>query len=217
MDTSRFYGSVKTVKTPGNKYVSPPSLPPDACRCPHWHRLALKLSCAGLIFLFLSLIGLSVLVRFLVQKTPIERYSVAAQENRTKSTGRSTILTCLRHWHPYRGKCLFMSQTSGPWAEGLADCSVKEATLLLIEDEEELRFIHDFSKRKGQQFFIGLNYVPAEKIWKWINGSILNPHLLRIMGTDEENSCAIISQTEVFSDFCSADNRWICQKKLKHD
>lgn len=27
------------------------------------------------------------LVRFLVQKTPIERYSVAAQENRTKSTG----------------------------------------------------------------------------------------------------------------------------------
>lgn len=37
------------------------------------------------------------------------------------------------------------------------------------------------------------------------------------MGTDEENSCAIISQTEVFSDFCSADNRWICQKKLKHD
>lgn len=31
-----------------------------------------------------------------------------------------------------------MSQTSGPWAEGLADCSVKEATLLLIEDEEEL-------------------------------------------------------------------------------
>lgn len=52
--------------------------------------------------------------------------------------GRSTILTCLRHWHPYRGKCLFMSQTSGPWAEGLADCSVKEATLLLIEDEEEL-------------------------------------------------------------------------------
>lgn len=40
---------------------------------------------------------------------------------------------------------------------------------------------------------------------------------LRIMGTEEENSCAVISQKEVFSDFCSSDNRWICQKKLNHD
>ena len=39
---------------------------------------------------------------------------------------------------------------------------------------------------------------------------------LQVTGKDKENSCAVISQTEVFSDTCSADNRWICQKKLKH-
>lgn len=45
---------------------------------------------------------------------------------------------CPRDWHPYQDKCLHLSQTSGPWSEGLTYCSVKEATLLLIENEEEL-------------------------------------------------------------------------------
>nr|XP_048296042.1 killer cell lectin-like receptor subfamily B member 1F isoform X8 [Myodes glareolus] len=198
MDPSRVCGDAKTLRTPRHKCAPTPSLPPDTYQCQHWHPLALKLGCAGLILLFLSLIGLSVL-------------------------GRSVILMCSRDWHPYHDKCLHLSQTSGPWSEGLTYCSVKEATLLLIENEEELRFIHDFSGRKRQQFFIGLNYVPLEKTWKWINGSILNPDFysllfrLRIMGTEEENSCAVISQKEVFSDFCSSDNRWICQKKLNHD
>ncbi|CAO2606797.1 Killer cell lectin-like receptor subfamily B member 1 [Lemmus lemmus] len=79
------------------------------------------------------------------------------------------------------------------------------------------RLIQDFSNRKGHQFSIGLKYVPMEKTWKWINGSDLNRDQLQVTGKEEENSCALISGTKVFSDTCSADNRWICQKKLKHD
>lgn len=65
-----------------------------------------------------------------------------------------------------------------------------------------------------------------EKINGWCDNckKTLNPRSsysllfrLRIMGTEEENSCAVISEKEVFSDFCSSDNRWICQKKLNHD
>ena len=52
--------------------------------------------------------------------------------------GRSAIPTCLKDWQPYRDKCIFISQISRPWSEGLADCSVRGATLLLIEDQEEL-------------------------------------------------------------------------------
>ncbi|KAK7799779.1 hypothetical protein U0070_002903, partial [Myodes glareolus] len=163
-----------------------------ACQCPRWHWLALKLSCAGLILLVLSLIGLGV-------------------------SGRSAILKCSRDWHLHLDKCLFFSQNSRPWDEGLADCSVKEATLLLIQDKKELTLIQNVSNRKGHQFSIGLKYVPMEKIWKWINGSTLNLDQLRVTGKEEENSCALISGTKVFSDTCSADNRWICQKKLKHE
>lgn len=216
MDASRVYGNVKTFRSPGHKQTSFPSLSADACRCPHWHHLALKLGCAGLILLVLSLIGLSVFVRFLVQKLPIEKCSVAAQENGTESTGRSAILECPRHWQPHRNKCLIISQISRPWTESLVACSMKEATLLIIENEEELRFVQNFIKGRQQLFFIGLNYVQTEMTWKWINGSILKSNLLRITGSEVENSCALISHTEVFSDSCSSDNHWICQKTLKH-
>lgn len=216
MDTSKVHGNVKPFRCPGYKQASSPSFSPDACRCPHWHHLALKSGCAGLILLLLSLIGLSVLVRFLVQKPPIEKCSVAAQENRTELTGRSAILECPRYWHPHWNKCLFVSQISRPWAEGRDACSMEDAILLLIENKEELRFVQNLIKGKEQLFFIGLKYVQKEKIWKWIDGSILNPNLLRITGKDKENSCAIISHTEVFSDSCSSDNHWICQKTLIH-
>ncbi|XP_027285589.1 killer cell lectin-like receptor subfamily B member 1F isoform X11 [Cricetulus griseus] len=177
MDTSRVYVNVKTFRTPGHKCASPPSLPPDASQCPHWHRLALKLGCVGLILLVLNLIGLSISVRFLMEKPPIEKHGVADQENRTEPTGRSAMLKCPRDWHLHQDKCLFISQILRPWAEGLADCFVKEATLLLLEDEGDMRFIQDISKKRRQQFFIGLNYVPAEKIWKCINASVLSPDI----------------------------------------
>lgn len=52
--------------------------------------------------------------------------------------GRTAILTCLKDWNPYKDKCLFISQTSVSWAEGQDDCSAREATLLLIDNKEEL-------------------------------------------------------------------------------
>ncbi|XP_057640503.1 killer cell lectin-like receptor subfamily B member 1 isoform X2 [Chionomys nivalis] len=213
MDTSVVYADLSVARTRVLSHASPPSLPSDACQCPRWHRLALKLSCAGLILLVLILTGL---VGFLVKKAPIEKCGVAAHEIMAEPTGRSAIPTCLKDWQPYRDKCFFISQISRPWSEGLADCSVRGATLLLIEDQEELRYFQDFSKREGHQFFTGLKYIQVEQIWKWTNGSTLNPDLLKVTGKDKENSCAVISQTDVFSDTCSADNRWICQKKLKH-
>ncbi|KAL6063982.1 hypothetical protein STEG23_028502, partial [Scotinomys teguina] len=145
---------------------------------------------------------------------------------------------CPKGWIGFGSRCFYFSEDMGNWTLSQTSCMAQEAQLARFDNMEELdeevmaaggptrgplrglrapRFIYDFSKRKGQQFFIGLSYVPVEKIWKWINGSILNLDLLRIMGTDEENSCAVISHTEVFSDFCSADNRWICQKKLNRD
>nr|AQY17491.1 NKR-P1G [Mus musculus] len=213
MDAPVLYAELNLAETRGLRCTSAPSLPQDACQGPGWHRVALKLGCAGLIFL---LMVLSVLVGFLVQKPLIEKCSVAVQENRTEPTGRSATLECPRDWHPHCDKCLFTSQTSRPWADCLVDCNLKGATLLLIQDEEELRLLQNFSKGKGQQFYIGLKYEEVDKVWKWMNGSILNTNLLQITGKDEENSCALISQTEVFSDSCSSDNHWICQKTLKH-
>ncbi|XP_059112907.1 killer cell lectin-like receptor subfamily B member 1A isoform X2 [Peromyscus eremicus] len=212
MDTSRVYLNLKASRNPRSQHASPPSLAPDACRCPRSHRLALKLTCAGLILLVLTLIGLSVLVRVLIQKPSIEKCRVYIQENMAKPTA---MLKCPKDWLPHRDKCIYFSQDSNMWNHSLADCATKGATLLLIQDQEELRSIKDSAKGKGDFFWIGLNYTLTDKKWRWINGSTLSSDVLQIFGETTKDSCASISNDKVVSESCGSDNNWICQKEPK--
>ncbi|CAO2606770.1 Killer cell lectin-like receptor subfamily B member 1B allele A [Lemmus lemmus] len=157
MDASVVYANLN--REP--KQASSPSPPPDSCRCPRWHRLALKLGCVGLVLLVLIVIRLSIL-----------------------------------------GKCL-------------SNCARKGATLLLIQDEEELRFIKDLVKERGNSVWIGLNYSSSDKNWRWINGSTLSSDVLNITGDAKRNSCVAFSKGKVTSESCESDINWICQKELK--
>uniref|UniRef100_A0A8C6RP67 Uncharacterized protein n=1 Tax=Nannospalax galili TaxID=1026970 RepID=A0A8C6RP67_NANGA len=109
MDKTRVYANLKPSRTPGPKHASPPSFPSDACWCPRWHQWALKFCCA--ILLLFGFIGFSVL-------------------------GRPALSQCSRDWHSHHDKCLYFFPASRPWSEGLSDCSAKEATLLLVQDQE---------------------------------------------------------------------------------
>ncbi|XP_059112908.1 killer cell lectin-like receptor subfamily B member 1B allele C [Peromyscus eremicus] len=216
MDASVVYADLNLTKTREPKRASPLSLPPDTCRCPRWHRLALKLGCAGLILLVLSVIGLSVLVLSLLQKTSVEKSSVDVQEkNLTKTTESPAMLKCPKDWLSHRDKCIHFSQDSNMWNHSLADCATNGATLLLIQDQEELRFIKDSAKGKGDFFWIGLNYTLTDKKWRWINGSTLNSDVLQLFGETTKDSCASISNGKVVPESCGSDNNWICQKELK--
>nr|CAA45971.1 natural killer cell receptor-P1 [Mus musculus] len=217
MDTARVYFGLKPPRTPGAWHESPPSLPPDACRCPRSHRSALKLSCAGLILLVVTLIGMSVLVRVLIQKPSIEKCYVLIQENLNKTTDCSAKLECPQDWLSHRDKCFHVSHVSNTWEEGLVDCDGKGATLMLIQDQEELRFLLDSIKEKYNSFWIGLRYTLPDMNWKWINGSTLNSDVLKITDDTENDSCAAISGDKVTFESCNSDNRWICQKELYHE
>ncbi|XP_029414428.1 killer cell lectin-like receptor subfamily B member 1B allele B [Nannospalax galili] len=215
MATPVVYADLNLARTQGPKHASPLPRPPDACQCPRWHQWALRLGCAGLILLVLSVIGLSVSVQIFIQKTSVQKINKDIQENRTDTTERPTPFQCPRDWHSHQDKCLSFSQASGPWNEGLTDCSAKEATLLLVQDQEELKLIQDLGRRRGHLFWIGLSYKLPDKKWRWINGSILHSDILQITGEAKENSCAVISQIKSVSETCSSDNYWICEKKLK--
>ncbi|XP_075838766.1 LOW QUALITY PROTEIN: killer cell lectin-like receptor subfamily B member 1A [Microtus pennsylvanicus] len=214
MDTPRVCYKVED-PTPGPLCASPPSRPSDTCRCPHSHRLALKLSCAGLILLLLTVIGLSVLVRVLIQKPSIEKCRVNIPRIVASSTESPIQLKCPKDWLPHRNKCLQFSQETSVWKEGLSDCARKGATLLLIQDEEELRFVKNSAKEKGNSFWIGLNFSLPDKNWRWINGSTLSSDVLQITGDTKKNSCMAISKDKVVSEDCASDNKWICQEEPK--
>ncbi|GAB1291339.1 Killer cell lectin-like receptor subfamily B member 1B allele B [Apodemus speciosus] len=209
------YADLNLARTREPKAESPPPLSPDTCRCPRWHRLALKFGCAGLILLVLSVIGLGVLVLSLLQKLSVQEISTDVQKNRTNPTDSSA--KCPQDWLSHRDKCFHVSRASNTWEEGLADCDGKGATLLLIQDQEELRFIQNSTRGEDNSFWIGLNYTSTDKNWKWINGSTLNSDVVKINGDSTKGSCAAISRGKAVSESCVSDNRWICQKELKRE
>nr|XP_031299997.1 killer cell lectin-like receptor subfamily B member 1 isoform X1 [Camelus dromedarius] len=229
MDGQVIYADLNLTRDTGLEHSSPPSLPQnelngvnqvyfrnvsDACQGSSWHKLALQLSCVGMLLLVLTVIGLSVSVMFLRQKSSIERSSVIVQESRNVTTARPPLLKCPTNWRPLRDKCLFFCHSSKPWNDSLADCFTKESSLLLIQDQEELRSIQSMID-KGVLFWIGLNFTLSEKNWKWINGSFLNSNILQITGDAKENSCVYISNSQILSENCDAEIKWICQKELK--
>ncbi|XP_034367838.1 killer cell lectin-like receptor subfamily B member 1 [Arvicanthis niloticus] len=217
MDMSVVYADLNLARTQEPKHELPPSLSPDTCRCPRWHRLALKFGCAGLILLVLCVIGLGVLVLSLLQKPSVEESSVNVQKDGMNTTDSPAKLKCPKDWLSHRDKCFHVSQVSKRWNESQADCDEKGATLLLIQDQEELRSLQDLSKGKDISFWIGLSYTSTDRNWKWINGSTLNSDVLKITGDSTKGSCAAISGDKVISDSCDSDNFWICQKELKRE
>lgn len=152
---------------------------------------------------------------FLGQKSPIEKSSVDVQEKKNETTERPSPLTCPMYWHRIQEKCLLFSNDINTWPDSLADCSTQESSLLLIQDQEELRLIQNLMDDKVVLYGIGLKFTLPEKKWKWINGSFLNSNILQIIGDAKENSCAFITKTKIFSENCNTEHNWICQKDVK--
>ncbi|XP_055250315.1 killer cell lectin-like receptor subfamily B member 1 [Moschus berezovskii] len=215
MDNQSMYDNSNLPRDSATERSSPSSLCQNVCRGPCWHRFPLKLGCAGIILLALIVIGLRISVISLTQNSSKEKSSVDSQENRKETTERPVLLTCPMHWQQIRDKCLYFHETSKPWNDSLVDCSTRESSLLLIQDQKELRLIQNLINKEATLFWIGLTLTSSEKNWKWINGSFLNSNILPVSGDAKEDSCVCISSTQFISESCAAVNRWICQKEVK--
>ncbi|KAM5174815.1 killer cell lectin-like receptor subfamily B member 1 [Callospermophilus lateralis] len=211
MDRQVAYADFSLSRGQGPEISLPLTLPQDVSQGLPWHRLAWKLGCAGIILL-LSVIGLHVIV---ISLTPMEKSSVDIKEKRNYTTETPHQLQCPKHWLQLQDKCFIIYSSSKTWNDSLADCSQGESSLLIIQHQEELRFIQSLIKNEGNLHCIGLNFTLSEKKWKWINSSLLNHDISQIFGENKENSCAAISKMKVFVENCNSKNKWICEKKLK--
>ncbi|KAM4819838.1 killer cell lectin-like receptor subfamily B member 1B allele A [Thomomys bottae] len=141
MATPVIYADLNLPRAPecGSVIASSLPPPPDVCHRPHWRGRVFRLSCACVTLLVLGVVGLSVAVAFLTQKSPTKESSVDIQENRTEGPVETVPLaSCPLSWQQHGDKCLFLSSTSVTWHDSLAACSTKESSLLLIRDREEL-------------------------------------------------------------------------------
>ncbi|XP_074872899.1 killer cell lectin-like receptor subfamily B member 1A [Carettochelys insculpta] len=223
---------------PGEVSVSAPAQDHAFLRCPRWHWTALSVGWAGNVVLLGAVVVLVVLVvqskeppatapatersrscdtdlnatacdRSLQEFRACLKERLCEQEN--SSAEGSGCRVCPRHWVSYRDKCYWLSQEIKRWSTSHADCLQRRAQLMVIQDLEEMEFIQNIMQVPNQ-VWIGLNVTSPGRKWTWVDGSPLNQTLFPVRGLADERSCATVKKSELHSEICNTDLKWICQK-----
>ncbi|XP_041857233.1 CD209 antigen-like protein C isoform X1 [Melanotaenia boesemani] len=128
--------------------------------------------------------------------------------------------TCPAGWRTFSCSCYILSTTSGSWDQGREDCRGRGGDLVVIDSDEEQKFLSEFTK---ELCWIGLNDKETEGTWRWVDGSPLNLTFWASEqpdnGNDDpkwgEEDCVHIRthDSTLWNDLSCADSlQWICEK-----
>ncbi|XP_064816420.1 macrophage mannose receptor 1-like, partial [Oncorhynchus masou masou] len=105
-------------------------------------------------------------------KAPPKYTGECIQEEQEEISGSNSPWS----WLPFRGHCYSFVINDIEWADASTSCKRKGASLVSIEDPEELRFIKsnlEFLKDSYSSFWIGL-YKTHLGQWKWHDQTLLD-------------------------------------------
>ncbi|XP_038615598.1 killer cell lectin-like receptor subfamily B member 1 isoform X2 [Tachyglossus aculeatus] len=196
-----------------------PSRPPHPCQ-PQGsfqdssaHLTVLKLLASGIIILIAAVIGLSTWVIYLRSFSSSKIQAGCNYLNNANTTNSSSAdaepQNCPSQWKFHQGKCYLFSRGEKNWAESQADCTEKESSMVLIQDE----FVQN-TILTGAMFWIGLRASSSGTAWTWIDHSPYNQSLFAITGGPNVDFCVQLSKRGVYSDSCESEINWICQKNV---
>ncbi|KAM9119363.1 killer cell lectin-like receptor subfamily F member 1 isoform 2-T2 [Pangshura tecta] len=155
-------------------------------QCPHWHLMALGVGWAGNIVLLGAVVAMGV-------------------------WEGSGCKLCPPNWLLHTDKCYWVSKEKNPWNKSRDDCSKRSARLLTIRDQDEMAFIQTTAKDTNQ-IWLGLTITFPARKRIWVDGSLLNQTLFKVLEPAEGNSCGVIKADQIHFETCSAVSKWICEK-----
>ncbi|XP_039621067.1 C-type lectin domain family 2 member B-like [Polypterus senegalus] len=120
---------------------------------------------------------------------------------------------CPESWVQYSGSCYYFSVNKTTWNASEVDCISQGAHLVVVKDEEELRFLY-LQCRIFVSFWLGLKRNPLQD-WVWIDE---RPYTLTRMNSRDltkNGDCAFLENTSVRSYDCSKEKHWICKKETE--
>ncbi|XP_068943499.1 C-type lectin domain family 5 member A isoform X1 [Petaurus breviceps papuanus] len=142
-------------------------------------------------------------------KTVPSTLPVTSEGNFRYITPENRGTDCPIRWDLHKGRCYFFSANEENWNNSRTRCSNEGATLVVINDTEEQRFLQ---QRAGLEvYFIGLRYQQSQKRWQWIDGSGFKVNI-----TDDTPNfdCGTIGLSgTVDKSSCEISHRWICEKR----
>ncbi|XP_059701991.1 C-type lectin domain family 2 member L-like [Haemorhous mexicanus] len=113
---------------------------------------------------------------------------------------------CPSGWLYFQRKCYFLSEYEAAWNSSQSQCSSYNASLLVIENHQELRFMMKITK---QDPWIGL-YKRNEEFF-WVNGKALDNELFEVKGS---GSCAYLESRGVSASGCYLTRKWVCSLNI---
>ncbi|XP_067319445.1 C-type lectin domain family 2 member B-like [Anolis sagrei] len=116
---------------------------------------------------------------------------------------------CPNGWIGFQRKCYYFSEAEGNWTSSSLHCSSHNASLAVIDSQEEMRFLLRF--KSPPDHWIGLRRDNPQLPWRWINGTIFHKWLTVYGG----GRCAYMISDAIASSSCSREEHWICSKPVE--
>ncbi|XP_044214788.1 asialoglycoprotein receptor 1-like [Thunnus albacares] len=133
-----------------------------------------------------------------------------------KENNNRQCKACERGWLDYQSSCYLINNPPPPeqrtWEEAQDNCRGRNSDLAVIVNEDEKRFINDYSFGNSgvNGYWIGLRVEDGR--WKWINGSDLTES--SSIDTPTNGHCACFVHNEEWKSVnCGDKKQWICKKK----
>ncbi|XP_062825403.1 C-type lectin domain family 2 member B-like [Anolis carolinensis] len=125
---------------------------------------------------------------------------------------------CPKGWIGYQRKCYYFSETEGNWIFGSRHCSSHNASLVVIDSQEEMVGEFLLRYKSPPDHWIGLRK-DSGQLWSWVNVSLFPEQillLLRLLGlpTEEGRRCAYLNHKGIASSSCTREEPWICSREI---
>ncbi|XP_064012082.1 C-type lectin domain family 2 member L-like [Pogoniulus pusillus] len=109
---------------------------------------------------------------------------------------------CPSGWLYFQRKCYYLSESEASWNSSQSLCSLHNASLLVIGNQEELSFMVKITKEDP---WIGL--YKRNKEFFWVNGNALDNKLIEVKGS---GNCAYLESKGVSASGCYLTRKWVC-------
>ncbi|XP_071768194.1 collectin-12-like [Centroberyx gerrardi] len=129
---------------------------------------------------------------------------------------------CPSEWVNYKDKCYFFSKDLHSFDDAKTTCEVKSASLLIISDMEEQKWLKKQTSGKGY-FWMGLTDKQEENVWRWLDGT--EPAFTKWKpgqpddwghGHEIGEDCAGLIHDGLWNDFfCEDLISYICEKEIE--
>ncbi|OPJ80542.1 killer cell lectin-like receptor subfamily B member 1B allele A isoform X2 [Patagioenas fasciata] len=137
-------------------------------------------------------------------------------DSKTFCTTCEDELGCPQGWKRNRKKCYFFfpDTQNNDWNASRKKCKDKESDLVIIENKEELDYLH--SQSRDHYYLLGLRYFETQKKWKWINNMEHRTDMFTIGGDHTDYFCAVIGHGKIETAHCngSSTTQNMCEKAV---